>query len=135
MAQLIIEQAKTPDVELAENLTITTQQDRGFGSTKKLHHNDLDNLYDICIRENIHPRYKPTTASAEKLEADIKTTFEISNFFELSQDLYDNHIYHMVNPRPNDNNLLRMTIEICLQRGLYILRECKAGQSSARIPR
>ena len=68
VAQLIFEQAKTPDVELTKDLTSTTQQDEGFGSTEKekLHHNTQNNLAYMCIRENIDPTYEPTTVSSSK---------------------------------------------------------------------
>ena len=71
--QFIFEQAKTPNIELTENLTSTTQYNDIFGSTEKRnpHNNNQDNLVDICIRENIDLVYELTTASAAKLDADI----------------------------------------------------------------
>ena len=121
IAQLILEKADTPTVEVVQKLPRTKRNTGGFGST--------DSPSSTSIQE-----YTVKNSKVNKMNI-IPAYFEPAYHLYLSTDPYDNVTSRNINPRPHDNNLLGMKIQQCPIRNLPQLIDCEKGSSSMRIPK
>ena len=115
-AQLILERAEIPAVELVDELDETSRGIDGFGSTE--------------TKETT-----PNIPTVNTINTDIDITFDTPYEINFSSDPTDFHTFRNVTIRENDDNLLGMEIEMCQHRDRPKLIRCKKGHSAARIIR
>ncbi len=116
-AQLILERAAIPTVEIVEELEETTRgSTSGFGSTEQ--------------RSNT-----PTISTLHNIQHDIDITFETPYQIQFSNDPTNFNTFRHINIRSHDDDFLGMEIEMCQHRSKPKLINCKKGQSAARIQR
>jgi dUTP pyrophosphatase len=146
IAQLILENAITPPINVVNDLVATTRGDNGFGSTDMETTTSPMTKLPIVITDKLSPHipaslpfFEPKTtnhAAAARLFSDIQTTFDRPFDLHLSHDPYDNHTSRKVTIRPTDtDDYYGLNIVTCDIRNIPKLVDCKAGTSSIRIPR
>ena len=153
IAQLILERAHMPDVDIVPHLDDTDRGDKGFGSTETTPLPiptksvvDIQVVHKLPQPSSTTPPHlgtwmqylndKSAPAAAATLQADVLTSFEMPYDLHLSSDIFDYRTHRNIDIRPNDKDpLLGMQLEQCTDRQLPQLLECLRGSSSIRIPR
>jgi dUTP pyrophosphatase len=67
IAQIILEQAKTPPIKVLQHLKPTVRQDKGFGSTSSVETQENSANSNICESNPKTPRYKKISTNSENL--------------------------------------------------------------------
>ena len=154
IAQLILERAHTPEVDLVEHLDDTTRGSDGFGSTDVQSTPPIvqDSYHDMELVKTFPPhapssplhastwqQYQADTnsaAAAASLHTDILSTFEPPYDLTLSSDIFDHRTHRIISIRKSEKDaLLGMNLLDCPERNLPQLLDCHRGSSSIRIPR
>ena len=144
IAQLILENASTPPVNVVNDLVTTSRGTNGFGSTDPLTTHPIylpttkvDKLPTPQIfKPPPIPTFNSNSAAAAKLFSDIQTTFERPHNIALSHDPYDNHTSRTINIKATDDDTFYgLNIVLCPKRNIPKLIDCKPGTSSIRIPK
>lgn len=146
IAQIILEKASVPPINVVNTLVPTERGKAGFGSTdtkslSEVVHVPIAKVPKIPSAANMPSLPIPTTiapsaAAAAKLFSDIQTTFERPFDIHLSHDPYDNHTSRTVNIRATDDDkYYGLNISMCTNRNLPQLIDCKPGSSAIRIPK
>ena len=85
IAQLILEQAATPDITPLDKLDTTSRGENGFGSS------DTVSSPQIPIPFELDENPTSSTATAAKIQADLQIALEEPYKLHISYDPYDNH--------------------------------------------
>ena len=133
IAQLIFEQAATPNIQTIDKFDKTERGTRGFGSSDTVKPQAPQQIPIPFELEDIH---NGSTATAAKIQADLQIALEEPYTLHLSYDPYDNHTSRDITIKSNDkDDMLGMQVEMCKHRRLPILINCKPGSSSIRVQR
>ena len=145
IAQLILENASMPPVNVVNDLVTTSRGNNGFGSTE---HTPTQSIFIPTTKVDKLPTpqnyqfpsipndISTNTAAAAKLFSDIQTTFERPYDINLSHDPYDNHTSRTVHIKASDDDKhYGLNIILCPNRNIPKLIDCKPGTSSIRIPK
>ena len=145
IAQMILEQASTPPVNVVNDLVTTSRGTNGFGSTDTPSTHPIylptTKVDKLPLSQNFIPPILPTphpnsAAAAAKLFSDIQTTFESPHNISISHDPYDNHTSRTINIKATDDDkFFGLNIAPCPNRNIPQLIDCKPGTSSIRIPK
>ena len=133
IAQLIFEQAATPNIQTIDKFDKTERGTRGFGSSDTV---KPQAPKQIPIPFELEDISNGSNATAAKIQADLQIALEEPYTLHLSYDPYDNHTSRDITIKSNDkDDMLGMQVEMCKHRQLPILINCKPGSSSIRVQR
>ena len=137
IAQMILESAKTPDLQVVENLTATQRGDSGFGSA------DADPIaveypptVQPAIKTHEMPKQKepPDYANLDSiLGTDINLIFRVPYDIQLSDSPFDNQTFQTISTFDTDPNL-GFDIHTCQKFGLPPVNNCKKSTPCAKLP-
>ena len=143
IAQIILENAETPDIKEISELDPTERGQNGFGSSDKIY--SKKDTYCTSSNLNANSRIndndismdtiRPPAAAAAKLQSDIQTVFDMPYSLTLDSSPYDFHTHRVIMPRKNDDDFLGMKLEMCDKRTLPKLIDCNKGMSAIKIPK
>ena len=136
IAQLILEKASMPEVKPVDDMEPTSRNKNGFGSSDNSKYKTVDNITTTQPIIPFELDNLESTAKATKIQADLQIALEEPYKLHISYSPYDNHTSRDILIKQNDKDpTLGMIIQICKDRKLPILVDCKRGSSSIRVQR
>ena len=114
IAQMILEKADTPDIQVVTELDASERNNNGFGST------DIAN----DTKQEI---IKPSIINNLQVQ---QCAYQPGEHLFLSTDPFENITTRTIQTKKSDDNLLGMDIKQCEHRHLPQLLDCRKGSSS-----
>ena len=109
IAQMIMEQAATPKVEIVDEISKTERDNKGFGSTTS----SIPAINNLTVQQ---------------------VTYTPAHNIYLISDPFEHITSRSITSNKIDDNLLGMELEQCQLQNLPKLINCSRGSSSIRIP-
>ena len=132
IAQLIMEKIDSPEIRIVNELSSTSRNSQGFGSTDK---KKSFSPSPPKFPSSAFPEPTIIAARAAKASSMMTSNSIMSDEIELSNDPYDNQVDITIPYRKCAHPTLGLELELCPYRNLPCLKNCAKGTPAARITR